>query len=137
VATSFRTPFQVLKRNIGYWSNGIYHIDDQAGTIVTIQATVQMPNVGDKMKIDESPYGRRASRYITVYTDTRLNCVQQEIEGMRNAYAGDIIFYDDSQYLIFAEYDYTMLSRTRNTSVSHWKYLACETIEGFVEEVAP
>jgi len=137
VATSFRMPFQILKRNIGYWANGIYHVDDQTGTVITIQATVQMPNVGDKMKIDASPYGRRASRFLTIYTDTRLSCVSQEIEGLREACAGDILYYDGSQYLLFAEYDYTMLKLSRNTSVSHWKYLACEAIEGFVAEMAP
>jgi len=130
-------PFQVLRRNIGYWQNGVYKMSDDAGTMQTIMATVQMPSVGDKMKIDASPYGRRASRFITLYTDTRLNCVSQEVEGLRNSYAGDIIFYDNSEYLLFAEFDYTMLSRSRSTNVSHWKYLACETIEGFVAEVAP
>jgi hypothetical protein len=137
VATSFRMPFQVLKRNIGQWVNGVYKIDDETGTFITVMATVQMPSTGDMMKIETSQFGRRAGRYIKIYTDTRLNCVAQEIDGLREANAGDIFFYDDSQYLIFGESDFTMLSRNRATPVSHWRYYACEAIEAFVTEQAP
>ena len=126
-----------MKRNIGYWSNGIYHIDDQAGTIITVMATVQIPSERELVRIETMPYGRRADRYIKIYTDTRLDCVQQEIEGLRTTTAGDIFFYDDSQYIVFGEGDFTMLRRSRNTSVSHWRYYACEVIEGFVMEQAP
>lgn len=137
MATSFRMPFQVLRRNVGYWQNGVYKMSDQAGTIETIMATIQTPSTGDMMKIEALPFGRRAARYIKIYTDARLNCANQEIEGLRQTYAGDIIYYDDSQYLLFGEADFTMLSRSRNTSVSHYRYYACETIEGFVSETAP
>jgi len=137
MATSFRMPFQILRRDIGYWVNGVYKMSDQAGTIQTIMATVQVPSERDKTSIDATPYGRRAARYIKIYTDTRLNSVNQEIEGMRQTYAGDIFYYDNSQYLVFGESDFTMLGRSRNTKVSHWRYYACETIEGFVSETAP
>jgi hypothetical protein len=138
VATSFRMPFQVLKRNIGYWANGVYQLDDDAGTMITVMATVQMPSqASDLMAIQASPFGRRAGRFIKIYSDTRLNCVAQEIEGLRAANAGDIFFYDDSQYLVFGETDFTMLSRSRATPVSHWRYYACEAIEAFVAEHAP
>lgn len=137
MTTSFRIPFQVLRRNIGYWLNGVYKMSPEAGTIETIMATIQMPSTGDMMKIESTPYGRRAGRYIKIYTDARLNCANQEIEGLRQTYAGDIIFYDNSQYLLFGESDFTMLGRSRNTMVSHYRYYACETIEGFVSEVAP
>jgi hypothetical protein len=137
MATSFRLPFQVMKRNMGYWVNGVYKIDDEAGTLITVMATVQMPSTGDLMKIEATPYGRRAGRYIKIYTDTRLNCVNQTIEGLRNANAGDIFYYDGSQYLLFGESDFTMLMRSRNTSVSHWRYYACEVIERLTMEAAP
>ena len=101
-------------------------------------ATIQMPSLPVTiMKIEAMPFGRRAGRYIKIYTDARLNCVNQEIEGMRQTYAGDIIYYDNSQYLLFGESDFTMLSRSRNTNVSHCRYYACETIEGAELEVAP
>jgi hypothetical protein len=137
MATTFRMPFQVLKRNMGYWANGVYHIDDDKGTLIIVMATVQMPSAGDLMKIEATAYGRRAGRYIKIYTDTRLNCVSQAIDGLRNANPGDIFYYDDSQYLLFGESDFTMLSRSRSTTVSHWRYYACEAIEQFVAEQAP
>jgi hypothetical protein len=132
--TSFRMPFQVMRRNMGYWQNGVYKIDDEVGALETIMATVQMPSTGDLMKIETLPYGKRAGRYIKIYTDTRLNCVNQEIEGLRNANPGDIFYYDGSQYLLFGESDFTMLSRSRNTGVSHFRYYACELMEGYVAE---
>lgn len=137
MATSFRMPFQVMKRNVGYWVNGVYKLDDDAGTFLTVMATVQMPSVGDMMRIEATAFGRRAGRYIKIYTDTRLDCVRQEIDGLRDANAGDIFFYDGSQYLLFGESDFTMLKQSRNTSVSHWRYYACEAIEQFVAEQAP
>jgi len=137
MATSFRMPFQVMKRNIGTWVNGVYKIDDSTGTIITVMATVQMPSDRDLAKIESTPYGRRSGRYLKIYCDTRLNPVSQEIEGMREANAGDIFFYDDSQYLIFGESDFTMLQRSRSTQVSHWRYYACEAIESFIMEQAP
>ena len=137
MATSFRMPFQVMKRNMGYWANGVYKINDDAGQLVTVLATVQMPGAGDLAKIEATPYGRRAGRYIKIYCDTRLNCVAQEIEGMREPNAGDIFYYDGSEYLLFGESDFTMLKRSRATVVSHWRYYACETIEQFMAENAP
>jgi hypothetical protein len=83
------------------------------------------------------PIGKRAARYIKIYTDSRLNCVNQEIEGLRQTYPGDIFYYDNSEYLLFGESDFTMLSRSRNTNVSHWRYYACEAIEGFSSGFAP
>ena len=137
MTTSFRAPFQVMKRNIGYWSNGVYHIDDSAGTIITIMATVQIPSERELIRIEATPYGRRTGRYIKIYTDTRLDCAVQEVEGLREANAGDIFFYDDSQYLLFGEADFTMLSRSLATQVSHRRYYACEAMESFVSEQAP
>jgi hypothetical protein len=132
LTTSFRQPFNVLRRNLGYWANGVYHIDDDKGTIITVMATVQVPSAGDLMRIEATPYGHRAGRYIKIYTDTRLKCVNQEIEGLRSANAGDIFYYDASQYLLFGESDFTMLRRSRTTTVSHWRYYACELIEALV-----
>lgn len=136
MATSFRRPFQVMKRNMGTWQNGRY-IPADMGMIVVINATIQMPNVGDMQKIEALPMGRRAARYIKVYTDTRLNVPNQEIEGARQQYPGDIIYYDSSHYLLFGESDFTMLRRSRNTVVSHWRYYGCEVIEGARQENAP
>lgn len=135
MTTSFRVPFQVLRRNFGYWVNGVYKMSDDVGQMETVMATVQMPSAGDMMKIEATPYGRRASRYIKIYTDSRLNCANQAIEGLRDTYPGDIFYYDNSQYLLFGEADFTMLSRSRDTAVSHFRYYACETIEGFESEI--
>lgn len=57
MTTSFRVPFKVWKRNIGYWQNGIYKMSDDSGTIITVMATVQIPSSGDLMKIEATPYG--------------------------------------------------------------------------------
>jgi len=132
--TSFRMPFQVMRRNMGYWQNGVYKVADDKGALETVMATVQMPSTGDLMKIETTPYGKRAGRYIKIYTDTRLNCVNQEISGLRNANPGDIFYYDGSQYLLFGESDFTMLGRSRSTTVSHYRYYACELMEGYVAE---
>ena len=134
MATSFRMPFQVMRRNTGYWQNGVYKIADDKGTLETVMATVQVPSAGDLGQIENMPYGKRAGRYIKIYTDTRLNCVNQAIEGLRNENPGDIFYYDGSQYLLFGESDFTMLNRSRSTSVSHWRYYACELMEGYIAE---
>jgi len=129
MATSFRRPFQVLVRNMGNWVEGIYQPDDGIGLKRTIMATVQMPSTGDLGKIELLPYGKRAGRYIKIYTDERLNCVNQKIAPGRQALPGDIFYYDGSEYLIFGESDFQMLGRSRSTPVSHWRYYACELIE--------
>jgi len=138
VTTSFRQPFQVIKRNIGSIINGKYIINDDLGIQITVMATVQMPSIRDLGVIQATEYGRRAARFIKIYTDTRLRCANQQIEpGRQERYAGDLFLYDNSQYLLFGESDFTMLSRSRNTSVSHWRYYACEIIEQGSLDMAP
>lgn len=137
MTTSFRQAFQVIQRNIGQIVNGKYYLSEDAGTIITVMATVQMPSIRDMAEIETLPMGRRAGRHIKIYTDTRLRCVNQEIAPGRERYAGDIFLYDNSQYLLYGESDFTMLSRTRSTTVSHWRYYACEVIENFELEQAP
>jgi hypothetical protein len=134
MTTSFRKPFTVIRRNIGYWSNGVYIVDDAAGQELIIMATVQEPSTGDMNKIAMTPYGGRVSGYIKIYTDTRLQCVNQAIEGFHGAYPGDIFLFDNSQYLLFGESNFQHL---RSSVVSHWRYWACELIEGYkMENVA-
>jgi hypothetical protein len=128
LTTSFRAPFQVLKRNLGYWANGLYKPDDSQGLLITVMATIQMPSPGDMMQIEATAWGKRAARYIKIYTDTRLGVVNQETEG-HDRYPGDLVYYDNGKYLVFGEVDFTMLLRTRTTTVSHWRYYACELIE--------
>jgi hypothetical protein len=137
VTTSFRKAFKVVQRNIGVWQEGVYYPSDDVGLTTQVMATVQQPSTGDMMRIEAMPWGKRAARYIKIYTDTRLHSVNQAIEGLRQVYPGDIFYYDGSQYLIFGESDFTMLRQTRATQVSHWRYYACELIEGFsLENVA-
>jgi hypothetical protein len=119
---------------MGYWQQGVYHVADNVGIERIVMATVQQPSTGDMMKIETMPWGKRAARYIKIYTDTRLNCVNQTIDNFRQEHPGDIFCYDGSQYLLFGEADFTMLSQTRPTQVSHWRYYACELIEGFTME---
>jgi hypothetical protein len=137
MTTSFRKEFKVTKRNLGYWSEGQYIPDDSTGQEITIMATVQMPSTGDMNRIEATFWGKRASGYIKIYTDTRLNCVNQKVGTFRGKYPGDIFHYDGSEYLLFGESDFTMLSQTRSTQVSHWRYYACELIEGYQMENAP
>jgi hypothetical protein len=87
--------------------------------------------------IENTPYGRRASRYIKIYTDERLRCANQQIANGRARYAGDLFLYDGSEYLLFGESDFTMLSRSRATQVSHYRYYACEILEDADMEHAP
>ena len=137
MTTSFRTPFQVIRRDIGEIINGKYMLADDTGIVITVMATVQMPSTGDLMRIEPTAYGRRAGRYLKIYTDTRLRCANQEIAPGRTRYAGDLFVYDQSQYLLFGESDFTMLSRSRSTQVSHWRYYACEAIEQMELDNAP
>lgn len=136
MTTSFRSDFTIKRRDVGYWQDGVYHPIANA-LFMTIKATVQMPSTGDMNAIEAFPYGKRASRYLKIYTDTRLYCVNQKMENRRDTYIGDLLLYDDSEYLIFGESDFTMLSRTRVNSVSHWRYYACETIEDPAWDLAP
>jgi len=137
MTTSFRMPFQVIKRDIGEIINGKYMLADDTGVIITVMATVQMIRPTDQNAIEATPYGKRAGRYIKIYTDTRLRCVNQEIAPGRERYAGDLFIYDGSQYLLFGESDFTMLSRSRSTQVSHWRYYATEAIEQMVLDQTP
>ena len=138
MTTSFRRPFQVIKRDIGEIVNGKYILSEDAGTIITVMATVTMTIVPDNHIVEATPYGRRADRYLKIYTDTRLRCANQQIADGRERYAGDLFLYDGSQYLLFGESDFTMLSRSNaNTAVSHWRYYACEAIEEMALDMAP
>jgi hypothetical protein len=128
----------VINRNVGSIVNGKYILDENLGTELTVMASVQEPSIRDKGIIEATEYGRRAARYIKIYTDTRLRCANQVIApGRQERYAGDLFLYDGSQYLLFGEADFTMLSRSRDTQVSHWKYYACEIIEDAYLDNAP
>lgn len=137
MATSFRAPFNVIKRNMGAWVNGVYKVNDNVGLQVTVMATVQAPSERELHRIEATPYGRRDGRYIKIYTDTRLQPVSQTINPGEQSYPGDLFLYDGRTYLIFGEGDFTMLLRTRDTQVAHYRYFACEQIEGFTQEQAP
>ena len=137
MSTSFRQEFEVIKRNIGEIINGKYMLAEDTGIRMIVMATVQVPSFRDMQKIESTTYGRRIGRYIKIYTDSRLRCVNQEIAPGRERYAGDLFLYDGSQYLLFEEADFTMLSRSRNTQVSHYRYFACEAIEQMELDHAP
>lgn len=137
MSTSFRQPFEIIQRNIGTIVNGKYRLDDNVGVKITIQATVQQPSPGDMNMIEATAYGRRASRYIKIYTDERLHCANQAIAPDRNRYPGDLFIFDGSHYLLFGESDFTMLAKSRQTQASHYRYFACEILEDADMEQAP
>jgi hypothetical protein len=137
MTTSFRLPFTVLKRNFGYWSNGQYFPDDTTGQQIIVMATVQEPSQGDMNRIEAHPWGKRDAKYIKIYTDTRLSTVNQAIDGLETKAPGDIFYFDNLPFLLFGESNFTMLARSRQSQVSHWRYYACELIEGFQLENAP
>jgi hypothetical protein len=137
MSTSFRSSYEVIQRNIGTIVNGKYMLAEDSGVKTTIQATIQQPSVGDHAIIQATPYGRRAARFIKVFTDTRLHCANQEIAPGRERYPGDIILFDGSEYLLFGESNFNELKKTRANNVSHWRYYACETIEDAFMDEAP
>ena len=137
MTTSFRTFYKVIKRNIGTWVNGVYVLNDDMGNQLTIAATIQDVNSQDRALIEATPYGRRVNRSIKVYTDTRLQPVSQGTLPTELSYPGDLIIYEDRIYLLFHEANKQALAKTRQTVVSHYKYFACETIEGADMEGAP
>jgi hypothetical protein len=133
MTTSFRKPFTVMKRAAGYWQDGFYHLPNEQGTPTVVYMTIQMARPQDMVALEPLLEGRRRSRVIRLYTDTRLNPVSQEPNGN----PGDLVLYDGSEYLIIGEADYTFLKRTRQTPVSHFRYYAAETIEHAADEVVP
>jgi hypothetical protein len=137
MTTSFRTEYEVIQRNIGQIINGKYILADDTGIKIKIMASVQNPSIRDNARIEATAYGRRAARYIKVYTDTRLRCANQAIAPGRESYAGDLFLYDGSQYLLFGESAFTNLIQSRDTQVSHYRYYACEVIESEQFEEVP
>lgn len=135
MTTTFRKSYQVLQRNLGTWNEGVYTPDDNSGILIDVMATVQQPSTGDMSRIEVSPWGKRSGRYIKIYTDTRLHCVNQAIGNTRQEYPGDIFYFDGSEYLLFGESNFQALAQTRATQVSHWRYYACELIESFAAEM--
>jgi hypothetical protein len=134
--TSFRQPFTIIKRSTGQWVDGIYQFDYDYTNTESIMATVQMPSARDASTIESNPWGRRAARFIKIYTDSRLHVPQQATYYDRNTgqpsvleVVGDIFLYDSRQFLLFGEFDFTMLSRSRATPVSHWRYFGIEAME--------
>ena len=121
---------------MGTFHNGVYIPDDNAGTQISVLADVQMPSTGDMQQIESHPYGQRAGRHIKIYTETRLQPVSQGVNVGEKPYPGDLFLYDGRTYLVFGEADFTMLRRTRQTQVSHYRYYACEIIEGTTWESA-
>lgn len=134
MTTSFRKPFEVIQRNIGTIVNGKYVLADDTGVKITVMATVQEVMGVDQHKIEASSYGRRAGRYIKIYTDTRLRCVNQMMDDRRTRYAGDLFLFDGSEYLLFGEANFQHLKGQR---VAHWRYYATEAIEDSDMEHAP
>lgn len=137
MTTSFRRPYTVIKRNMGVWVDGVYILDDDMGSMMTVWATIQMPSVRDQQLIEATPYGRRVGRHIKIYTDIRLKPVSQGINSGEQAYPGDLIQYDGRSYLLFGEADFTALGRARSSNLAHYRYYACEMIEGYAAEEAP
>lgn len=134
MVTSFRSPFVVMKRQPGCWRDGFYHVADDVGDHSIKQLTIQEPSTGDRNIIDAEPWGRRVGKYIKIYSDERLTPVSQEPMGA----PGDIVVFEDRQYLIVGESNFTMLKRTRrNNPVSHYRYFAVEMIEHNQGEQAP
>jgi hypothetical protein len=137
MTTSFRKPYNVIKRNMGTWVEGVYVLDDDLGNVISVMATIQMPSMRDNALIEANPYGRRAGRHIKIYTDTRLQPVSQSINTGELSYPGDLIEYDGRTYLIFGEGDFTSLGRAIGSNIAHYRYYACEMIEGYALEGAP
>jgi hypothetical protein len=133
MTTSFRRPFTVMKRVAGYWEDGFYYQPDEQGSPTTIYMTIQSPGSQDQVAMQPLLEGRRRARFIKIYTDTRLNPVSQEPGGN----PGDLVLYDGGEYLVLGEGDYTFLQRSRNTTVSHYRYYAAETIEHAADEAVP
>ena len=93
-----------------------------------------MPSAGDREAIDALNYGRRAARYIKIYTDQRLNAVSQEPMGS----PGDFILFGGTRYLIIGEANFNMYKLTNaNARVAHYRYYAAEAIEGSAPTVEP
>src|SRR4051794_12101908 len=131
MTTSFRTFYKIVRRNIGSWVNGQYVLDDDLGNQLTILATIQSPSSsGDRQLIEATPYGRRIDRAIKVYTDVKLQPVTHAMLPGEQSQPGDLIIYQGRMYLVFHEAEKQSLAKTRQTRVSHYKYYACETIEG-------
>lgn len=133
MTTSFRRPFTVMKRVAGYWQDGFYVQPDEQGTPTVVYMTIQMARQQDMIALEPLLEGRRNSKFIRIYTDTRLNPVAQEPNGN----PGDLILYDGGEYLVIGEADYTFLKRTRSTPVSHFRYYAAQTIEHVLDESVP
>lgn len=136
MTTSFRRPYTVIRRNLGRWEDGQYILDEDIGTRITVFATIQEPNTGDRNLIETLPFGRRAGRHIKIYTNTRLETVSQATSGNYQS-PGDLILFDGKTYLLYGESDFNALQRARSSTVSHWRYFACEVIEGAAMDGAP
>jgi hypothetical protein len=129
MATSFRTKYPVIQRGRGNWQNGYYQPDTE-GTEIEVMMSIQNPSSGDNNVIAQLPMGARVTRYIKVYTDTKLNTVSQQPQGD----AGDIILYQNRRFLIIGESLFQTLRMTRETPVSHYRYYAAEMVE---DEMSP
>lgn len=134
MTTSFRSPFTVIERLSGQWQNGRYYPNKDYSITKTVNMTVQEPSPGDMNAIEALPMGRRASRYIKVYADERLNPVSQEPAGA----PGDVVLVDNKAFLVIGESNFTMLRLTRpNTSVAHYRYYCAEIVEADIAEALP
>jgi hypothetical protein len=122
----------VIQRLRGQWIDGFYYPEIE-GVTIEIMASIQQPGSGDNNAIASLPMGSRVSRYIKVYTDTRLNTVSQSPTGD----IGDIILFDNRRFLVIGESQFQVMKKTRgDTPVSHYRYYAAELVEDAVT-VAP
>jgi hypothetical protein len=129
MTTSFRSKCSVIQRERGQWDQG-YYTPDTEGTEIQVMATIQQPGSGDNNAIASLPMGSRVSRYIKVYTDTRLNTVSQ----LPNGSPGDIVLFDNKQFLVIGEAHFQSMKQTRgDTRVSHFRYYAAEIVEDAVK----
>ena len=130
MTTSFRLPYIVIKRSPGHWQDGKYYAE-YSGPGENVMMTIRPPSDSDRnAMLEMTPAGGRVSRYIKVYTDTRLNAMSQQPGG----HPGDLILFDSKQFLIIGENTFnTMKKAFSGSRVSHYRYYAAELIEGEVE----
>ena len=120
MTTSFRRPYQVVRRAAGAYVQGRY-VPAPEPAPVGILATVQpldLSRSGVYEAMQAQAGGRRFSAAWRVYTDSVLQCAGE-------AEPGDVLLYQGRRLLIVAVQDRHILG----SEVSHYKYVAVEEIE--------
>lgn len=115
MGSSFRRPYPLKVRPALTW-DGVTGLPVVANpSPITFKASIQPKRLTDEDANIGLPVGANLTRIIRIYTDTRLNVMNGDLQ-----IPGDLVQYFDNWYVVYAESIYQAMG----SSIDHFRYWA-------------